>query len=114
MIAFSSDQWVIVALIFILGLLIGAFLTTGGRRKWKARYREEAAKRDALEREYRDREAQWASRDKEYADQEAARTAAIRENRRDPALGDSPSTRDSDADGVSDAADRRPTDDRRA
>ena len=46
MIAFTSDQWVIVALIFILGLLIGAFLTAGGRRKWKARYREEAAKRE--------------------------------------------------------------------
>jgi len=108
MIAFTSDQWVIVALIFVLGLLVGAFLTAGGRRKWKARYREESARREALERENRDREAQWASREKDYAAQESARTAAIRENRRDPA------TRDSDADGVSDAADRRPTDDRRA
>jgi C4-dicarboxylate-specific signal transduction histidine kinase len=108
MIAFTSDQWVIVALIFLLGLLIGAFLTAGGRRKWKARYREESARREALERENRDREAQWASREKELAAHDSARTAAIRENRRDPAA------RDSDADGVSDAADRRPTDDRRA
>jgi len=108
MIAFTSDQWVIVALIFILGLLVGAFLTAGGRRKWKARYREESAKRDALEREHRDREAHWATREKELADQETARTAAIRENRRDP------TTRDTDADGVRDSADRRPTDDRKA
>jgi hypothetical protein len=108
MIAFTSDQWVIVALIFILGLLIGAFLTAGGRRKWKARYREESARREALEREHRDRESHWASREKELAQQDSARTAAVRENRRDP------SARDSDADGVRDSADRRPTDDRRA
>jgi len=108
MIAFTSDQWVIVALIFILGLLVGAFLTAGGRRKWKARYRDESSRREALEREHRDREAHWANREKEYAAQDSARVAAVRENRRDP------SARDSDADGVSDAADRRPTDDRKA
>ena len=50
MIAFTSDQWVIVALVFVLGLLIGAFLTAGGRRKWKARYRDEVDRREAIER----------------------------------------------------------------
>ena len=104
MIAFTSDQWVIVALIFILGLLIGAFLTAGGRRKWKARYREESAKRDALEREHRDHVRTVEAREKEYAAQDSARVAAVRENRRDP------TTRDSDADGVRDSADRRPLD----
>ena len=108
MIAFTSDQWVIVALIFILGLLIGAFLTAGGRRKWKARYREEAAKREALEREHRDQVRQTEAREKELRDQDAARVAAVRENRRDPTI------RDSDADGVRDDIDRRPTDDRKA
>ena len=108
MIAFTSDQWVIVALIFILGLLVGAFLTAGGRRKWKARYREESAKRDAMEREHRDREAHWATREKQLANEETARTAGIRENRRDP------TTRDTNADGVRDSADRRPTDERKA
>jgi hypothetical protein len=108
MIAFTSDQWVIVALIFILGLLVGAFLTAGGRRKWKARYRDESARREALEREHRDRETHWATREKEYAAQDSARVAGVRENRRDP------STRDSDADGVRDNADRRPTDERKA
>ena len=107
MIAFTSDQWVIVALVFVLGLLIGAFLTAGGRRKWKARYREESDRREALEREHRDQRAQWETREKEWTQQDSARSAAIRENRRDP------STRDSDADGVRDNLDRRPTDDRR-
>ena len=66
----TQAEWIIVALVFILGLLIGAFLTAGGRRKWKARYREESARREALEREHRDhvkamevREKEWASRD---------------------------------------------------
>ena len=46
---FTSDQWVIVALIFVLGFLIGGFLFSGGGRKWKARYREEVSRREALE-----------------------------------------------------------------
>ena len=95
MVVFTSDQWVIVALVFILGLLIGAFLTAGGRRKWKARYREESAKRDALEREHRDHVRQMEAREKEWA---AGR----------------PTRRDSDADGVPDSADRRPVDDSKA
>ncbi len=108
MIVFTSDQWVIVALVFILGLLIGAFLTAGGRRKWKARYRDSEARREALEREHREARDQWDTREKEWREQETARTAAIKENRRDP------TTRDSDADGVRDDIDRRPTDDRKA
>ena len=72
MIAFTSDQWVIVALIFILGLLIGAFLTAGGRRKWKARYREESARREAIEREHRDNVKQMEVREKEWRERDAA------------------------------------------
>jgi hypothetical protein len=86
MIAFTSDQWVIVALVFILGLLIGAFLTAGGRRKWKARYRDESDRREAIEREHRDLHDKWDTREKEWSDQESARAAAIKENRRDPAV----------------------------
>lgn len=111
MIAFTSDQWVIVALVFVLGLLIGAFLTAGGRRKWKARYREESDRREALEREHREHAAQWEAREKEWREQDSLRAAAIKENRRDPAV---PDRRDSDADGVRDEVDRRPTDDRKA
>ncbi len=90
----SQAEWIIVALVFILGLLIGAFLTAGGRRKWKARYREEQAKRDAIEREHRDHMKRHAS-DTDVGTRTTAR-------------------RDSDGDGVPDRADRRPVDDRRA
>src|SRR5687768_7691612 len=99
MIVFTSDQWVIVALVFILGLLIGAFLTAGGRRKWKARYRESEARREAIEHELRDDRARWADREKEWREQDSLRGAAAR---------------DRDRDGIRDEADRRPDDDRRA
>ena len=54
--AFSPDQWLILLLAFLLGLVIGmAFLASP---KWKRRYREEARlrsedvrKREALEAE---------------------------------------------------------------
>ena len=90
----TQAEWIIVALVFILGLLIGAFLTAGGRRKWKARYREESAKRDAIEREHRDHM-------KRHAHDETVATRGT-------------SRRDTDADGVPDRADRRPVDDSRA
>lgn len=79
MIVFTSDQWVIVALVFILGLLIGAFLTAGGRRKWKARYRDESARREALEREHRDHVQAMEAREKEWRDQETARAPVVTE-----------------------------------
>jgi len=83
MVAFTSDQWVIVALVFVLGLLIGTFLTAGGRRKWKARYREESDRREAIEREQRDQRTQWEAREKEWREQDSLRGAAIKD-RRDP------------------------------
>ena len=52
MINFTSDQWVIVALVFVLGLLVGGFLFTGGGRKWKHRYNAEVDRRKELEREH--------------------------------------------------------------
>ena len=47
--AFTPDQWLILGLIFLLGLVIGAFATAGG--KWKRRYREEVALREDLQKE---------------------------------------------------------------
>ena len=47
--AFTSDQWLIIGLIFLLGLVIGMILMAGG--KWKRRYRQEAEQRLELERE---------------------------------------------------------------
>jgi uncharacterized membrane-anchored protein YhcB (DUF1043 family) len=48
-ISFTLTEWAILALIFVLGLLIGMFLMAGG--KWKTRYREEVRRREALEKE---------------------------------------------------------------
>jgi len=46
---FASDQWIILGLMLLLGLLLGMMLAGGG--KWKRRYREEAARRQELEAE---------------------------------------------------------------
>ena len=49
MAAFTPDQWLILVLAFVLGLILGmAFLASP---KWKARYREEVARREAVEAE---------------------------------------------------------------
>ena len=84
MIAFTSDQWMILALVFVLGLLIGAFLFTGSGRKWKHRYRSEVDRREAIEREHAEHRGQSEDREKEWREQDSLRAAAIRD-RRDPA-----------------------------
>ncbi len=48
---FATDQWVMLILAFLLGLFLGGWLLAG--TKWKRRYREEVARREALEREYK-------------------------------------------------------------
>ena len=98
MLTFTTDQWIIIALIFVLGLLIGMWLTSGGRRKWKARYNEELEQRRRIEKERDDREAHWATREKEWRERDSLRGAALR---------------DQDRDGVPDRDDRRPADDGR-
>lgn len=59
----DPNLWAICILVFVLGLLIGVFLTAGGRRKWKTRYRSEVDRREALEREHAEREKEWRERD---------------------------------------------------
>ena len=81
MIAFSSDQWVILALVFLLGLLIGAFLFAGSGRKWKHRYRSEVDRREQLEHEHRQREEHWSDREKEWREQDSLRAAALKDRR---------------------------------
>jgi hypothetical protein len=73
---FTPDQWLIVALVFVLGLLVGAFMTAGGRKKWKTRYYDE---RKRLE----ERERHWAEQEKEWRERDSLRSAAVRD-RRDP------------------------------
>ena len=99
MLEFTSDQWVILALVFLLGLLIGAFLLAGSGRKWKTRYREEVRNREELEERHRERERHWDERERDWRERDSLRGAAIR---------------DRDGDGVRDDVDHRPTDDRRA
>jgi len=72
----DPNLWAICALVFLLGLLIGVFLTAGGRRKWRERYRTEVDRREALERDHAEREKEWRERD-------SLRGAAARD-RRDP------------------------------
>lgn len=72
MMTFTSDQWIILALIFVLGFLIGSFLFAGGGRKWKMRYRDEVRRREELEKEHAEREKEWRERD-------SLRAAAIKD-----------------------------------
>lgn len=111
MTTFTTDQWIILALVFVLGLLIGMWMTSGGRRKWKTRYNQEVERRRTLERETNERETHWANREKEWREQDSLRTAAVRDTRDDYDR-DLP-RRDVDRDGIADRDDRRPLDDRR-
>ena len=118
----DPNLWAICALTFLLGLLIGVFLTAGGRRKWKTRYNDEVARRETIERTHKqneadwaarekEREAHWATREKEWRDRDSVRAAPARSRR-----GSAAPIADHDVDGdvVRDDLDRRPTDDRKA
>lgn len=98
MLSFTSDQWVIVALIFVLGLLVGGFLFSGGGRKWKQRYNAEVARRRELETEHAEREKNWR-------EQDSLRAAALK----DRGVRDADVVRERDADVVRDGDVVRPT-----
>ena len=78
MTTFTTDQWIIIGLIFFLGLLVGMWMTSGGRRKWKARYNEELTARKSLETRAKEHETSWATREKELRDEADRREAAAR------------------------------------
>lgn len=133
---FSTDQWIILALVFLLGLLVGAWLTSGGRAKWKTRYNNEVTERKALEARLKEREAHFATQEKEWREAQSRHEAALRSrpaiadhDRREPFVedrlrdrhpndgpvgrhtNDGPiGRRDHDRDGVPDQYDRRPLD----
>ncbi|HYC94592.1 MAG TPA: hypothetical protein VEB39_02715 [Sphingomicrobium sp.] len=77
MLYFTTDQWIIVALIFLLGLLVGGFIFSGGGRKWKHRYNSELNRREELERIHAEREKEWRERD-------SLRAAAVKDRDRQP------------------------------
>jgi len=47
--AFTPDQWLVILLVFVLGLVLGMALLASP--KWKGRYRDEVRRREALEAE---------------------------------------------------------------
>ena len=80
----DPNLWAICALVFLLGILIGVFLTAGGRRKWKTRYNTEVERRKELESERDRRAKEWDAREKEWRERDSLRGAAAKD-RRDPA-----------------------------
>ena len=70
---FTQEQWIVVALLFLLGLVIGLFLMAGG--KWKRRYREETRRTAELE-------AENARLRKEAGEMDSLRHAAARDEAR--------------------------------
>ena len=72
---FTTDQWVILLLVFVLGLLIGGFLFSGGGRKWKHRYNGEVDRRRELEKAH-------SANEKDWREQDSRREAALRDAER--------------------------------
>ena len=71
--AFTLDQWLVVALAFLLGLVLGmAFLASP---KWKRRYRDEVARREEVE-------AENAQLRRDAAEMDTLRRAAARDEAR--------------------------------
>ena len=81
MTAFTSDQWLVVALVFLLGLIVGMALMAGG--KWKRRYRDENAR-------VRELEAENARLRKEADEMSSLRHAAARDEARHRSDGPGP------------------------
>jgi len=75
MLQFTTDQWIIVALVFLLGLLVGGFIFSGGGRKWKHRYNNEVDRRVEMERVHAEEEKEWRERD-------SLRAAALKDHDR--------------------------------
>jgi len=81
--SFTTDPNVLLiyGLIFLLGLLIGVFLTAGGRRKLRERYNGEFERRRELEKNHAEREKDWAEQEKHWRERDSLRTAAIKDPR---------------------------------
>ena len=74
---------VIGGLIFLLGLLIGVFLTAGGRRKWKARYKDEVQTRESWQAEHARLQNELEEREKEWREGDNLRAAAVKDRQRE-------------------------------
>lgn len=96
MLNFDPNQVVIYALVFVLGLLIGGFLFTGGGRKWKGKYNAEVERRKEIE-------ARHLQAEKDWREQESLRAAAAKDR---PVVAASRDARDVNNDGVVTASDK--------
>jgi hypothetical protein len=90
MVQFTSDQWIIISLVFVLGLLIGMFLTAGSRRKWKSRYKDEVETRQSWQAEHARMQQELERREQEWRERDSLRAAALKdkEREREPASDD--------------------------
>lgn len=77
----DPNLWVICGLVFLLGLLIGVFLTAGGRRKWKSRYKDEVQTRESWQAEHARLQQQLEEREKEWRERDSLRAAAAKDRR---------------------------------
>ncbi|HEV7660191.1 MAG TPA: hypothetical protein VGO55_10130 [Allosphingosinicella sp.] len=73
MTTFTLDQWLILTLAFALGLVLGMALLASP--KWKTRYREEVARREAVE-------ADNAQLRRDAGEMDSLRNAAARDEAR--------------------------------
>ena len=71
--SFTTDQWMIVALVFVLGVILGmAFMASP---KWKRRWREEVERREEAE-------AEAARLRRQHDELQSLRSAAARDEAR--------------------------------
>jgi uncharacterized membrane-anchored protein YhcB (DUF1043 family) len=78
--SFTPDQWLILLLTFVLGIILGMALLANS--KWKGRYRDEVRRREALE-----VENEQLRRDAREMDSLRQAAARDEERRRDDAPG---------------------------
>jgi uncharacterized membrane-anchored protein YhcB (DUF1043 family) len=82
--SFTPDQWLILLLAFVLGLVLGMALLASP--KWKGRYREEVTRREELERENerlkREFETERDRTRRETSEMDSLRSAAARDEAR--------------------------------
>ena len=116
MLNFDPNQVVIYALVFVLGLLVGGFLFTGGGRKWKGKYNAEVDRRKEMEARHVAAEKEWRERESLLNAASRDRTVTSRDPRdtnndgvvtpaEKPGLMDRVLGRDRDGDGVPDSRD---------
>src|SRR5215813_2276752 len=79
----DPNVWVISGLVLLLGVFIGMFLTAGGRRKWKSRYKDEVENREAWEREHAKLKDEHEAREKEWRERDSLRAAAVKDRDRE-------------------------------